>query len=470
MKINKLINIPVILIVFMLITTRSIFALNPLHTINSNGGNSQVPWIYIASSSTGQNLVADDAHGNIYTSSNYGLTWINRTSSTGLSSASWVNLASSSTGQYLAAIESNSGNIYVSNNYGQTWNDSTSSSSLSGSYFNGITMSGNGQYLATSDGSGDIYVSNDYGTSWVNETAGTSNSGYFTSSVAMSDTGQYMITNNGTDIFISSDYGQTWVNTTSNTIFSGYNFNISAVSGNGQYMIVATYSGQLARSTNYGVSWQGINVGLPCAEFPWTSISISSNGQDMLLSNGGKSKNSAANDLNCNSLGSNNTIGSYNTGGGLLPSVANPMGASMGGGSSSSQIGGVYQSSNYGAYWTSITNTTNYANVPSYDIAMSSDGQLFYSISATSASNIMLLSNIPLTSSGSNNTNTNNLTTTGPSPISPSPSAPNTGYGKYTSNINYLAIGVLSTLTISLGLIYVLKSKRYSKIYRLYNR
>jgi hypothetical protein len=69
----------------------------------------------VASSSTGQYLVATISNGKIYTSSDYGVTWTERESI-----RYWRNIETSSTGQYLVAC-AYGGNIFTSSDYGVTW-------------------------------------------------------------------------------------------------------------------------------------------------------------------------------------------------------------------------------------------------------------------------------------------------------------------------------------------------------------
>ena len=97
----------------------------------------------ITSDSTGSHLAAVDYGGYLYTSSDYGVTWITRTSS---GARAWyvnyyyfvfivvftlfycfarLGITSDSTGSYLAAVE-NGGYLYTSSDYGATWITRTS--------------------------------------------------------------------------------------------------------------------------------------------------------------------------------------------------------------------------------------------------------------------------------------------------------------------------------------------------------
>jgi hypothetical protein len=61
-------------------------------------------WYSLSASSNGQELFAAVAGGDIYTSSDYGVTWTNVTANTALSGLYWGSLASSADGHYVAAL------------------------------------------------------------------------------------------------------------------------------------------------------------------------------------------------------------------------------------------------------------------------------------------------------------------------------------------------------------------------------
>ena len=84
-------------------------------------------------SSNGDRLVAVDAvdrsgrGGNIYTSSNSGAAWTNRSTGTTANNPisgnkNWHSIAMSDDGRYLAAVVYN-GHLYTSDNYGVNWKD-----------------------------------------------------------------------------------------------------------------------------------------------------------------------------------------------------------------------------------------------------------------------------------------------------------------------------------------------------------
>jgi hypothetical protein len=225
-----------------------VFALDGYTWIDRTSSGAQ-DWITLVSSSSGQYLAgsAPSNGGNsgyIYTSNDYGATWIKQVGSA--SAGGNYALGMSADGKYLAAA--NGGNIYTSNDYGVTWTDQVSSQQGAGGWET-IQISGDGQYmLGTIDG-GDIYTSNNYGVTWTDEHVGTQS--WYGS--AMSQSGQYMTAGAyGQNIYQSSNYGATWTPEASS---GSHAWAWMASSASGQYVAAATYSGNVYTSADYGVSW-----------------------------------------------------------------------------------------------------------------------------------------------------------------------------------------------------------------------
>jgi hypothetical protein len=105
-------------------------------------------------SSSGEYMTACASNGNLYTSTNYGLTF---NIAKNLSS-SWTSVAMSSTGQYQIASISSTDTLYASYDYGNTWTLTTNTVNNCSS----LSMSSSGQYItAVQNGSlGEIYTSN----------------------------------------------------------------------------------------------------------------------------------------------------------------------------------------------------------------------------------------------------------------------------------------------------------------------
>jgi hypothetical protein len=199
-----------------------------------------------AVSGNGQYMTSVVDGGDIFTSSDYGVTWIDRTSA---GNHGWGAVSISSTGQYQAATDS-SANVFISSDYGATW---TASPLTSGASPYEVTTSTSGQYMAVADngGGGYVYTSNNYGASWTQRTSIGPNVWY---GITMSGNGQYIASTAGSDVAISNDYGATWTHTTPPGMSFGSDI---AMSSTGEGLIVEDGSngGSVYESSNYGQNW-----------------------------------------------------------------------------------------------------------------------------------------------------------------------------------------------------------------------
>jgi len=160
--------------------------------------------------------VEDYYGGNIWTSSDSGISWTERTitNAEGVSNLNWECITSSSDGTKLAAVEaghySDGGNIWISSDSGATWTERT----VGGGKQPWLTIASNSNgniLIAGGRGNTDlgIYVSTDSGAIWVLKNSG--NPPTITSSVAINANGTVMASaRSGGDIYISPDTGETW--------------------------------------------------------------------------------------------------------------------------------------------------------------------------------------------------------------------------------------------------------------------
>lgn len=141
--------------------------------LSTNSGNTWIvssaptnfPWFSIASSADGKKLVAAGWGQNqsvpIYTSTNFGATWI----SNNISSTSWYAVLSSADGVKLAAVINNGG-IYTSTNSGSTW----TKTGAPNNYWQSIASSADGSKLVAvglvQSQSVPIYTSTNFGATW----------------------------------------------------------------------------------------------------------------------------------------------------------------------------------------------------------------------------------------------------------------------------------------------------------------
>jgi photosystem II stability/assembly factor-like uncharacterized protein len=114
----------------------------------------------VASSASGNYLVASTFNGTLYVSSTYGTNWTPEGSS-----LKWSAVACSDDGSKMAAAVSN-GTIYVSSNFGSTWAATTAPTKN----WSSIASSGDGSKLVAVAPQGGIYTSPNFGANWIRQT------------------------------------------------------------------------------------------------------------------------------------------------------------------------------------------------------------------------------------------------------------------------------------------------------------
>jgi hypothetical protein len=270
-------------------------------TLNPNSTTQNKMWSSVASNSTGSRLVAviNDASNNngtngIYTSSDYGSTWIvnPNTSTTG---KKWSAVASNSNGDRLVAvindnIDNGTNGIYISFDYGATWT-LNSDGSTKGKRWSSVASNSNGDRLVAiindsiDNGTNGIYTSSDYGATWTLN-SNVSTKGKQWSAVASNSTGDRLTavinntTNDGTNgIYTSTDYGANWtLNNFNPSGTQGKKWKSVACSASGNRQIVMGEYYYTFLSTNFGEIWFSlINSGTnpnPYIPITWYSVSF----------------------------------------------------------------------------------------------------------------------------------------------------------------------------------------------------
>ncbi|HQU82219.1 MAG TPA: hypothetical protein PKY59_03800 [Pyrinomonadaceae bacterium] len=216
-------------------------------------------WSGIASSADGTKLAATVFGGQIYTSTDSGVTWTAREST-----RFWTGIASSSDGTKLAAIVSN-GQIYTSTDSGVTWTARESTR-----FWGSIASSADGTRLVATVGSGQIYTSSNSGANW---TARDSNRTW--SAVASSADGFNLVaTVNSGQIYTSTNGGVNWTARESTRFW-----NSIASSSDGTKLVATVSGGQIYTSTDAGVTWTERDT----TRF-WSSVASSSDGTKLIAS------------------------------------------------------------------------------------------------------------------------------------------------------------------------------------------
>ncbi len=122
-------------------------------------------WSSITSSSDGTKLAAVVYRGSLYTSTNSGVTWTDRS----VGGYSWNSITSSSDGTKLAKVASG-GHIWTSTDSGASWTKRTDPGSRS---WYSITSSSDGTKLAAPVYGGNIWTSTDSGVTWTQRSPST---------------------------------------------------------------------------------------------------------------------------------------------------------------------------------------------------------------------------------------------------------------------------------------------------------
>jgi len=226
---------------------------------------STLAWTAIAMSADGKIQTATVSTGNIYVSYDYGVTWASKGSS-----LAWVGIAMSADGKIQTAVV-DGGQIYISINYGSTWIAKDSARS-----WRTVAMSSDGKIQTAVGISGNIYVSQNYGNTWTPKDSIRDWEGITISSDGKIQTAVVFWSG---QIYISTDYGNTWTAKDSSRDW----FSI-AMSADGKIQTAVVYGGQIYISNDYGNTWTAKG-----SSQDWLSVAMSSDGKIMTaVSNNGQ--------------------------------------------------------------------------------------------------------------------------------------------------------------------------------------
>ncbi len=320
-----------------------------------------------------QSVTSGGSDGNVFVSSDFGVTWSNKNSILG--SKKWTSVGISLDGQLLIA-GANTSNICISTDYGNNWN--LYSPNI---FWNGFAISYDKKYIYGCSGSnGYIYRSLESQNTFSPLTTVTLN---FTS-ISCSYSGQYILsTTSSGNIYMSSDFGYSWVNKLNDTT---RNWSDISVSYSGKYAVACVNNGNIYLSTDYGDTWNDQSGNFGGTKL-WGGVTISSSGKYIFAteqtSTGKIYKYSRSQDIGeyigCFSgnynIGYKMTSGQYifkeKTIGHKLFAIAATRNSSTNDGFVIGASDYIYTSSDYGQTWTKQTNSGPKNWV---DIACSSDG------------------------------------------------------------------------------------------------
>ena len=240
-------------------------------------------WNKVASSADGTKLVATVTGGQIYTSTDSGVTWTPRAFNT-----NWQSVASSEDGTKLVAVVGGyiggvfrTGQIYTSRDSGTNW----TAHGANQSWF-GVASSTNGTKLIALAYNDYIYTSTDSGTTWAQRGPHT---GWLYA--ASSDDGTKLVaTTDGGPIYTSTDSGTNWTSRE-----TGRWWGAPASSADGSKLALPAGAGnQIYTSTNFGTNWTAREISRN-----WVGVASSADGIKLVaVDNGGRIYTSIDSGLN----------------------------------------------------------------------------------------------------------------------------------------------------------------------------
>jgi photosystem II stability/assembly factor-like uncharacterized protein len=235
-----------------------------------------INWQSVASSADGTKLVAAAAYGHyLYTSSDSGATWTERTAA---GSRNWRSVASSADGSKLVAgVES--GSLYTSSDSGVTWTEQTAAGSRD---WQSVASSADGSKLIAAAGyGGSLYTSSDSGVTWTEQTAAGSRD--WRSVASSADGTKLVAAAYGGSLYTSSDSGATW---TERTAAGSRNWRSVASSADGTKLVAGAFGGSLYTSSDSGVTWTERTA---AGSRDWQSVASSADGTKFVAAafNGG---------------------------------------------------------------------------------------------------------------------------------------------------------------------------------------
>ena len=373
--------------------------------VSNDYGNSWSPIITISAqifsmsmSYSGQYAVFginNATNGNLYYSSNYGITWT-LSASTISQDGNGLIVSMSNTGQYalVCAYGGTQLRSFLSKDYGQTYSQGTYSFPSSP---NNISISGNGIYAITSSTNNGIYYTSNTSTTYTSMEITTvfeplykyyswnpTNSilGYWVA-ISMSYTGQYVIAldDNSNRLYYSSDYGVTW--NVSPSITNTHYSSIISISSSGQYGICSPNSASglvgIWYTSNYGATW---TKSATASTTYWQGSSISSGGKYAIASTVGTTRSYYS-----SNYGVTWTINAVSVPAWVLSAISGngyAIATQAGGGGSGGNLWPMYYSTNNGQTWT----LSNAQTLAWKSLTISSSGQ--YAIASDSKFNNVL--------------------------------------------------------------------------------
>jgi uncharacterized repeat protein (TIGR02543 family) len=236
-------------------------------------------WHALATSADGTKVVAAIYGGKIYTSSDSGANWTERTNST---NRDWLAVAITQSSNVIYGAYrtgDNSGGVAVSTDFGATWSVTSAPSDCA---YQGIATSGTSNVSAACTGtnSGIWYNTNNGSGTW---TRATGTSGLNWTDLESSSDGSKLIASAWASGIYMADNGTFSYTNKVNATLSAYSWSGIAINSNGSRLIALSRGGgpggRVYTSTDSGSNW-AVNDGAGAGD--WMSASISANGNTLV--------------------------------------------------------------------------------------------------------------------------------------------------------------------------------------------
>jgi hypothetical protein len=188
-------------------------------------------WDKVASSEDGTKLAAILYNGNVWTSSDSGITWTERPAS---GARYWSDIASSSDGTKLVAL-AYPGGIWTSSDSGVTWTERVSAGYRD---WGAVASNADGATLVASWNNGNISVSHDSGSTWTVSSI-PANNGWWRAVASNADGSRLYAVEWCGGVWESRDSGTTW---SKNQQFQDNTYHTISVNSDGTKVIVGSFS------------------------------------------------------------------------------------------------------------------------------------------------------------------------------------------------------------------------------------